>query len=340
MHTTFNMLRYSVGSFLLIVTALVFGGVPTTANPHDLHPGEFSWTPELAPQGPVAIIISLTEQRAYVYRNGTRIGISTVSTGKPGKETPVGIYAILQKKREHYSNLYDSAPMPYMQRLTWGGIALHAGRLPGYPASHGCVRLPAGFAQRLYATTAPGTIVVIADTTSAPLSVVSPGLFAPIDTATGSPRLALQASAGTVWFPAHSPEGPLTILLSTADQELVVLRNAIEIGRAPVALDPALGPIGRHAYMLLEPAHGASGKTVPLSLHWQALPTSKPAAEGITDDVLRSAFESGRIAVSEEFRQAVRAALKPGTTLILTDEPLGLRGDSIDVLSTDTADPE
>src|SRR5690606_30933068 len=105
-----------------------------------LQAGEYLWMPEMAPTGPVVLVISLPEQLLHVYRNGVRIGVSTVSTGKAGHETPTGVFSILQKRKEHYSNLYNNAPMPFMQRLTWDGIALHAGNLPGYPASHGCVR--------------------------------------------------------------------------------------------------------------------------------------------------------------------------------------------------------
>ena len=113
-----------------------------------LKPGGFLWAPQIAPRGPVIIIISLTTQRAYVYRNGVPIGVSTVSTGAPGRETPTGVFVILQKAVFHRSNRYSNAPMPFMQRLTWTGIAMHAGRLPGYPASHGCIRLPATPARR------------------------------------------------------------------------------------------------------------------------------------------------------------------------------------------------
>ena len=109
------------------------------------------------------MVVSLPEQRAYVYRNGVLIGASTVSTGKKGHETPTGVFTILQKHEDHYSNLYDNAPMPYMQRLTWSGVALHAGKLPGYPASHGCVRMPYEFARKLYAETKTGLTVVVSD---------------------------------------------------------------------------------------------------------------------------------------------------------------------------------
>lgn len=126
-----------------------------------LRNGEFAWRDDVAAAGPVAIVISLADQLAYVYRGGELVGVSTVSTGKPGKSTPAGTFTILQKKVFHRSNLYSNAPMPYMQRLTWTGIAIHAGQLPGYPASHGCIRLPAAFAKRLYDVTEMGGAVRI-----------------------------------------------------------------------------------------------------------------------------------------------------------------------------------
>jgi hypothetical protein len=110
-----------------------------------------------------------------VYRGGTRIGVSTISTGRPGHDTPPGVFTILQKQKMHRSTLYDDAPMPFMQRLTWDGIALHAGRLPGYPASHGCIRLPKAFAEALYGVTDHGGVVVVADDATFANDVVRPG---------------------------------------------------------------------------------------------------------------------------------------------------------------------
>jgi hypothetical protein len=150
-----------------------------------LQPGQFLWQPERATRGPLVMVVSLPEQRMHVYRDGVRIGITTISSGKSGKETPTGNFEILQKKREHYSNLYNNAPMPFMQRLTWDGIALHAGALPGYPASNGCVRLPKAFAALLFEHTERGGRVVVADATSHGLAVVHPGERAPVDAYTG-----------------------------------------------------------------------------------------------------------------------------------------------------------
>jgi hypothetical protein len=102
-----------------------------------------------------------------------------VSTGRAGYETPAGIFSILQKRRHHFSNLYNDAAMPFMQRLTWSGIALHAGDLPGYPASHGCIRLPHGFAERLFGLTKRGMRVVVVRDDVAPVEVAHPALFKP-----------------------------------------------------------------------------------------------------------------------------------------------------------------
>ena len=174
-------------------TASIAGYAPSPEDPApaparlqpDMRPGDWLWTPEVAPPGQVVVVVSLPGQRAHVYRNGVRIGVSTISSGKPGHETPTGVFPILQKREEHYSNLYDGAPMPYMQRLTWDGIALHAGRIPGYPASHGCIRLPKEFAKRLFAATERGVTVVVADEASHGPSVVWPSERAPVDAYSG-----------------------------------------------------------------------------------------------------------------------------------------------------------
>ena len=133
-----------------------------------LRPGEFVWQPERAPAGEVEIVVSIPLQRAYVYRGGTLIGVTTVSTGKPGHRTPTGKFDILQKHARHFSSKYNNAPMPYMQRLTWDGVALHAGQIPGRPASHGCVRLPLAFAKELFGVTRMGGAVHVVDQSPAP----------------------------------------------------------------------------------------------------------------------------------------------------------------------------
>ena len=128
-----------------------------------LSPGQFVWEPKATSTGPLFMVIDLTKQRALLYRDGVLIAASTISTGNKGRETPTGVFTILQKEVFHRSSTYDDAPMPYMQRLTSKGVAMHAGNLPGYPASHGCIRLPKLFAKLLYGVTELGTPVMITD---------------------------------------------------------------------------------------------------------------------------------------------------------------------------------
>ena len=128
---------------------------------------------------PILAIVSLRSQKIIVYDANGWILQAPVSSGQAGRETPAGIFSIIQKDAEHYSNLYDDAYMPHMQRLTWSGIALHGGRLPGYPASHGCVRMPYDFAERLFDATKLGMRVIVAPNDVAPVSIVHPALFQP-----------------------------------------------------------------------------------------------------------------------------------------------------------------
>ena len=152
--------------------------LPAASAYANLRPGDYRWHAEAASaDGPLRIVVSLPLQRAFVFRGDALVGIATVSTGRPGFDTPTGTFPILQKRAEHYSNLYDGAPMPHMQRLTWDGIALHAGDIPGEPASHGCIRLPPAFARRLFALTDLGTPVVV--TAAAPAAAEEALALAP-----------------------------------------------------------------------------------------------------------------------------------------------------------------
>ena len=152
-----------------------------------LKPGRFVWQPQRAPEGPIDIVVSIPMQIAYVFRGGTLIGASTVSTGQPGYDTPTGTFKILQKRKEHKSNLYDDAPMPFMQRLTWDGVALHGGAIPGHPASHGCVRLPHKFAAALFETTNVGANVVIVDEAPSPEAAYAMATGRTFESAMGGP---------------------------------------------------------------------------------------------------------------------------------------------------------
>lgn len=125
--------------------------------------GRYVWKDGVQPGQVDKVVVSLSEQLAYAYRGRELVGASTISSGRKGSLTPIGIFRVLEKKRMHRSIKYDNAPMPFMQRIDQYGIALHAGHLPGRPASHGCVRLPNAFAAKLFAATGVGTHVLIAE---------------------------------------------------------------------------------------------------------------------------------------------------------------------------------
>ena len=125
-----------------------------------LKPGQYLWR-NVPGDGSPRVVVSLSDQLAFLYRGSTLVAVSTISSGKPGKDTPTGVFPVLEKKRLHRSVKYDNAPMPFMQRIDRFGIALHGGHLPGHPASHGCVRLPGEFAAKLFRVTEVGTPVLI-----------------------------------------------------------------------------------------------------------------------------------------------------------------------------------
>ena len=146
----------------LAASAGALAAMPIEQAATELSPNQFVWKDNGASE-PVSIVISLLEQRAFVYRGSSMIAATTISSGKDGKDTPLGTYPILQKNAVHKSSLYDDASMPFMQRLTWDGIAIHAGRNPGFPASHGCIRVPLGFAKQLFGVATLGTTVTVTD---------------------------------------------------------------------------------------------------------------------------------------------------------------------------------
>ena len=272
-----------------------------------LKPGGYLWAPQIAPNGPVIIIVSLATQRAYAYRNGVPIGVSTISSGAPGHETPTGVFIILQKAVTHHSNRYSNAPMPFMQRLTWSGIAMHAGKLPGYPASHGCIRLPPEFAKKLYAITKTGLTVVITNRLLAPEIVASPGLLTQQDSSGPT------SDASFAWQPAKSPKGPVTILVSGRDKRIVVLRNGVEIGSSAVNID---GSVTATEAFTLNSVDSAGA-------HWMRLPLpgrSETSASEMT------AAEHARLHFPDALRSKILSIIGPGTTLLITRDTLKSAG--------------
>jgi lipoprotein-anchoring transpeptidase ErfK/SrfK len=132
-----------------------------TLGTRGLKPGQYLWATSIPQQGDTRIVLDLVTQMAYVYRGDRLVGATTISAARRGMVTPLGYWSILEKRPFYRSRKYDNAPMPFMQRIDSYGIAMHGGNNPGYPASHGCIRLPMKFAQKLYGLTKVGSKVVI-----------------------------------------------------------------------------------------------------------------------------------------------------------------------------------
>jgi hypothetical protein len=291
------------------------GDRPIIQVAQELKNGEFVWAPELSPGGSALLVVNLAAQRAVLFRNGVPVAATTISSGSKGRETPTGVFTILQKNKEHYSSTYNNAAMPNMQRLTWKGIALHAGKLPGYPASHGCIRLPVQFSSLLFGATELGMTVVI---TSIPV--------VPRDS--GTPELAMAAPgvndtslvhAAYEWQPQRAPKGMTSVVVSTADQRAIVLRDGVQIGSAPVRFKGKLD--GGMAYVLR--AWDDSGQ------HWLKLQFSGAGESMEVTQAEKDLFET-----PFAFRKEVAAALKLGSVIIVTPESLkaGSPGQALTVI--------
>ncbi len=276
-----------------------------------LKPGEFVWRPEISPRGPVVVVVSLPEQLVHVYRNGVTIGVSTCSTGKPGNRTPTGVFTILQKRVEHYSSTYNNAPMPNMQRLTWKGVALHAGNLPGYPASHGCIRLPKKFSELLFTVTQLGTSVIIADQKTAYASVVRPDLVLPKDMA----EVAEDAKEKSARPDKSSPDAAkvMSVLVSAADRKAyLVVDGEVTFETAIKVVDPDK-PMGTHLFSLIGPSADGHG------LKWSAFGLGGHPQDGVVVDSWSSSV-LGRIEYLDGAGvRRVARTLQPGTTMVITD---------------------
>lgn len=271
-----------------------------------LKPGDWVWAGDISSKGPVLVYVDLDRQRATVYRNGIRIGVTTISSGKTGHETPTGVFTILQKRKEHYSSTYNNAPMPNMQRLTWKGVALHAGNLPGYPASHGCVRLPLKFSEILFGTTSMGGTVVIAGSRGQPFKRPPAGVLTPAQVGgRGAVQLPLGSAQDYSWQPQLSPEGPVSIVISTADQAVVVMRNGTEIGRAKAVI--AMAESENQVLTLTRDTRGRN--------EWIQVGVSNLPAE---ESAIVSTQNVEKMKLPPAFVQKMRELMTPGTTVLIT----------------------
>ena len=262
------------------------------------------------PKGPLQIIISITDQRISLYDNGALIARSSVSTGVQGHPTPLGVFSVISKQRWHRSNIYSAAPMPYMQRITWSGIALHAGVLPGYPASHGCIRLTNDFAIRLWHLTKQGTRVIIAHNDVRPIEITKPHLFvSKPKVASGSPesRAATAASNSTIaaaatyaplmsdaekqeainlQVPDSPPAGvapqkvvPISVFVSRKLSKLFVRQGFTPLFDVPVKIQNPEQPLGTHVLTVME-FHGAAIRWTAVSMPEKLPRTSGDSIKG------------------------------------------------------------
>jgi hypothetical protein len=301
---------------IAVVADIPFWGakapVPFETSSDKLKSGEFTWAPEIAPTGPIEVLVSLDEQRAYTYRNGVLIGESTVSTGKPGHETPTGVFTTKLKDKNHHSSLYNNAPMPYTERLTNDGIALHAGGVPGYPTSHGCVHLPSEYARLLFDAAPLGMTVVIADRKTQPDIVDHPAFLSPLtDKGLLADHARLFADQPFRWEPEKSSRGPVSMVFSRYDGRVVVLRNGVEIGRAKVLFNDPDKPVGTQVLVASEPA-GANTKWMNVGI------------VGHMDEsgTLPDPNVVQRIVMPPDFKSLLIPLLASGTTLMVTDAPI------------------
>jgi L,D-transpeptidase catalytic domain len=302
-----------------------------------------------APKGPLQIIISIADQRISLYENGALIARSSVSTGVERHPTPLGVFSVLSKKKWHRSNIYSAAPMPYMQRITWSGIALHAGDLPGYPASHGCIRLTNDFAIRLWHLTKWGTRVIIAHEDVRPVEITNPQLFVPKPrVASASPESStatLASNDSVTGATTHAPlmsktdEGtktsdpasagvraqkvvPISVFVSRQLSKLFVRRGFKPLFDVPIKIRDIAEPMGTHVFSAMEfQNEGAAIRWTVVSIPErsstnQGTPPRLHKGSSIPDKA-NAALE--RIEIPQDVVDRISELLTPGSSLIVSD---------------------
>jgi hypothetical protein len=314
--------------------------------------------PEDAPKGPLQVIISIVDQRVSLFDNGAMIARSPVSTGTQGHPTPLGVFSVISKQRWHRSNIYSAASMPYMQRITWSGIALHAGVVPGHPASHGCIRLKNDFAVRLWHLTKRGTRVIIAHGDVQPVEITNPHLFQP-KAASGSSEFqtaavatksigtaaATQGSlvsnaetpkAASLQVPSSAPaEGaprkmvPISVFVSRKLSKLFVRQGFSPLFDVAVKIENPEEPLGTHVFTAMEfQSEGAAIRWTVVSI-----PDEFPRIEGATKEreapVKQTALSVpspdkanavlNRIEIPQDTVERISKLLTPASSLIISD---------------------
>ena len=324
----------------------------TTPRAGDLEHGDAptSDPSSVSAEGPLQVVISLRDQRLMLYRNGQPVDRSRVSTGMRGHPTPTGIFSIIERQRWHESNLYSLAPMPYMQRITWSGIALHAGIVPGHPASHGCIRLPTAFAKQLWSSARLGTRVIVAPTMTEPVEITHPQLAALANGATSegpspdqqdappstnapraaAPTTAVTGTPGSNGSPAEktSQAKRISIFLSRKEGRLFVRAGFKPLFDVPVTIREPDMAFGTHVFT-------AMGTSSNGQMRWSAITMPGVVSDESTKtDQNSSAAGASMLPVSAGPLAAVealnrieipaeaiaRVSLSPGDSLIISDQ--------------------
>ncbi len=287
---------------------------------YPIAPGQSFWLPELSPAGPVVAVVNLYTQHAQIYRNGIAIGYTSVSTGKRGYGTPTGRFQVLEKRRFHRSSTYGNAPMPWMVRLTWSGIAFHSGALPGFPASHGCIRLPASFAPQLFGALSLGDTVAVLNQPADAFTTL-----APIDPL-GRPLLQPEMLAATAWW-REAAASAAPVSASPVSASLLTGAPA-SLAAPPLAL---LASLPQQRLFVLEAGQVAAAAPLPPGARQQALPlTAAPLswqppghwqAPGQSDNAADATLWQTVLPTDAAFIQRLRDRITPGSTLVLSDLP-------------------
>jgi lipoprotein-anchoring transpeptidase ErfK/SrfK len=312
-----------------------------------------------AAKGPLLIIVSIADQRISLYDNGELIARSSVSTGVKNHPTPLGVFSVISKSRFHRSNIYSNAPMPYMQRITWSGIALHAGDLPGYPASHGCIRLTHDFAVRLWQLTRRGPRVIVAHDDIRPAEISNPQLFVPKEKVASTlpqPATAAPHGTGSATADADAPlvanarqqedtKAPdsasaaatpqkgasITIFVSRKLSKLFVRQGFTPVFDVPVTIQNAAEPTGTHVFTAMDFKNdGTAVRWTVVSIpeksshREKSSPTSR---KGHASQAIHAALPTpdkasaalNRIEIPQDAVERIAQLLTPGSSLIISD---------------------
>ena len=314
------------------------------------------------PQGPFQIVVEIAKQQVALYGQDGFIVRAGISTGMPGHPTPMGVFTVISKAKWHQSNIYSGAPMPYMQRITWSGIAMHAGPRPGYPASHGCIRLPEDFAIRLFHTTKVGARVIVTREPAAPVEIAHPKLFVPAKPAentlafaaettkavsgANAPGAARPAAATTTDVtsimavppleqkPASGPPRAISVFVSLKQSRVFVRQGFEALFDLPVTIAAPERPLGTHVFTAM--ALKDDGKAI----RWTAVSIASgyrhrvshadkrhhgrktAEADDAQPEASTAAEALDRITLPGEAIERISALLLPGSSLIVSDNAL------------------